>query len=75
MDNPTREDRDEKLIASRQSGDIFCILVALICITAIELYALHQGVNGFGLSASTGAICLILGVSGRNLADFMRGKR
>jgi len=38
---------------------MFIIITALVCITGLEIYALHQGINGVVLTAAIGALVAI----------------
>ena len=42
--------------------ELACRMIAVIGIIVIELYALHQGINGVGIGASVAAIAGIPGV-------------
>jgi len=46
---------------SKEKVDSKIVITALICITIIELYALHQGMNGTILSL---VLALIAGLAG-----------
>lgn len=46
---------------AKKKTDWKVVCVALICLTALELYALHRGINGIGLTL---AIAIIAGIAG-----------
>jgi len=42
--------------------DLKIVICAIICLTVIQLYAMHCGIDGMFRSIITGAICLLAGL-------------
>ena len=42
--------------------EMICRVLGVVCITAIEIYAISKGLNGIGISVSVAGIAGILGV-------------
>jgi len=53
-------------------ANLLCSLTAILSITGIELYALHQGVNGTALSGALVVIGVLGGASAKTLYDKIR---
>ena len=47
----------------KQGIDKFVLITAMICITAMQIFALSKGHNGYILSTVIGVIALIAGVA------------
>lgn len=62
-----RPGKQEKMMLSKHLCTI--VVVALICITVIELYALNQGINGAYLSAVIAVFAVIVGAVSKKIYD------
>lgn len=54
---------------------IFAIVMAMLCITGLEAYALYLGINGTYLALGIAAIAGIGGFEVSKLRDFIKGRK
>ena len=51
------------------------VVVAMICITALEMVAMSQGINGVMLSLTIAALAGLGGYEVKNVKDWIRKKK
>lgn len=54
---------------------LFIAITAILCITAIELYALYLNMNGLILAGAIGLIAGIAGFEAKAIGQLINGKR
>lgn len=56
-------------------GVSFTIIIAVLCLTLLEGYALYQGINGWYFSLVVAAIAAVVGGRVKDFLDLLKGGR
>ena len=49
------------------------LVVAIVCLTLLELYAMNQGIDGVLFTVVVSAIALVVGVEVRQIKEVLKG--